>query len=311
MENWSSPLPIPERCIELLQRLGLRRLHQPDAEAPCLFLYDAPDQLLMAAAEEGGTLSAVAMMDGYRTLGKRVKASKLISGWRLLSIPEQALHAWLHDQVHMEQALPAGLRHKPPRISSLAAMLALQLIESQPGLRDAYLDLELQSELAGTEPDSACQVRYRQLAEPGIVLQDWQAVTHSARAKEEECLELQARIERLEQDLDTGSAALTTLQQQLLVGQEEYQLKDLQAQQLEDEMHRLYKANLAIDARLKAVEAERVELDADNAKLAAKLKRSQHLLAQATQIIGLLRSHKTRYSRTKGKKQALLPPWRG
>jgi hypothetical protein len=302
---------VPQRCRDLLERLGLVQLPQPEPEAGCLCLYDAPDQVLIAAAEAGVSISANDLLGGYQRACELGPASRLMSCWRLQAIPEPALVSWLHEGQPLSSMLPEGLPVTKPDLSPLAALLALQLLQSQASLRDAYLDLELRSELAGTAPDSECVARYCGQSDAGILLQTWQSLEQELLGKDELLSGSQAEIEKLHGQLKGVSEALSALQQQLLVQLEEGQLSGLQAQQLQDELQRLHLSNLAKDTRIEELEAIHAELARAKDKVERRLNRTQLLLRQATQIIAMLRSRSGGISRTRLLPPALIPTRKG
>ncbi len=302
---------MPQRCRELLERLGLVQLSQPEPEAECLWLYDAPDQVLIAAAQSGVAITAGDLVAGYQRACEPSPSSRLMSCWRLQAIPEHVLVSWLHEGQPLSSMLPEGLNVTQPDPSPLAALLALQLLQSQASLRDAYLDLELRSELAGTAPDSACMARYCGQSDAVVLLQTWQSLEQELRGKDEQLSGSQAEINKLHGQLQGVSAALSTLQQQLLVQLEEGQLSGLQAQQLQDELQRLHLSNLAKDSRIEELEAIHAQLATVKEKVERRLNRTQLLLRQATQIIAMLRSRTGGSSRTRLLPPALLPTRKG
>jgi hypothetical protein len=307
LDHWTSPFPVPQRCRELLERLGLEQLQDPPPQAACLRLYDAPDQVLMAAAEAGIKLSTNEIVEGYRQLGKAIPASHLMSCWRFMAIPEAVLLQWLREAQPLGDLLPAGFKASEPRPSSLGAVLALQLLDSQPILRESYLDLELRSELATTAADSCCISRYREQCDSGILLQTWLSLEEELRSKDQQLASSQAEVRHLHKQIQDITDSLTKLQQQLLVHQEETQLSSLQVQQLQEELQRTYHSSQMKDIRIKELEAITNELGADKEKAVRRLNRTQLLLSQATQIISMLRSRKGFKTRSLLAPPALLP----
>jgi len=308
LDHWSSPFPVPQRCRELLARLGVVQLQEPDPQAVCLRLYDPPDQVLIAAAEAGVKLSTNELVDGYQRLCEAKPAgSLLISCWRLQSIPEAGLLQWLHKAQPLRNLLPEGFNATEPCASPLSAVLALQLLESQPSLRESYLDLELRSELAATPADSSCIARYREQCDAGVLLQTWQSLEGALRRKDEQLTNSQAEVGQLHGQLRDIADALTTLQQQLLIQQEEGHLSSLQVQQLQEELQRMYQFSLEKDSRIIELEAVNHDLAAAKDKVVRRLNRTQLLLSQATQIISMLRSRKGFRPKIRLSPPALLP----
>ncbi len=311
LNHWTSPFPVPQRYRERLERLGLVQLPQPEPAAGCLCLYDAPDQVLIAAAEAQVPITASDLVAGYQRACEPGQWSRLISCWRLQAIPDHVLMAWLHEGQALSSLLPEGLDGTQPEPSPLAALLALQLLQSQASLRDAYLDLELRSELAGTAPDSECMARYCGQSDAGILLHTWQSLEQELRDKDERLSGSQAEVDKLHSQLQGVTEALSALQQQLLVQLEDGQLSGLQAQQLQDELQRLHLSNLAKDRRIEQLEAIHEELTTGKEKMERRLNRTQLLLSQATQIIAMLRSRTGGSTRTRLSPPALLPARKG
>ncbi len=307
LDHWTSPFPVPQRCRELLERLGLVQLHEPAPQALCLRLYDAPDQVLAAAAVAGIKLSTNEIVEGYRRLCEAKATSHLISCWRLQAIPEAVLLQWLREAQPLSNLLPEGFKATEPRPSPLSAVLALQLLDSQPTIRESYLDLELRSELAATAADSSCLARYRELCDAGVLLQTWQSLEEALHSKDEQLADSQAEVSHLHGQLHDIADSLTTLQQQLLVHQEEGQLSSLQVQQLQEELQRTYQSTQTQDSKIKQLETINQDLATEKERALRRLNRTQLLLSQATQIISMLRSRKGFRSRSLLSPPALLP----
>ena len=286
----------------------MAQLQEPaDARTVCLRLYDPPDQVLRAAGEAGVKLTTNEIVEGYQRLCKANPDSLLISCWRLQSIPESVLLQWLRGAQPLSNMLPKGFHATEPRPSPLSALLALQLLESQPSLRDSYLDLELRSELASTAADTHCLARYREHCDSGTLLQTWQSLEDELRGKEQTSAHAQAEIDHLNTQLQDLAVALTTLQQQMLVQQEEAHLSSLQVQQLQEELQRIYQANQSKDCMIKELESANLNLATKQEQTLRRLKRTQLLLSQATQIISALRSRKGFKTKSFLSPPALLP----
>lgn len=269
-----------------------------------------PDRLMITASEAGISLSPSALEDAYQTLGQTARDARLLSCWRLLALPEEVMGHWLQDQAPLDELLPEGFTVRYPDPSPLAAVLALQLLESQPSLRDAYFDLELQSELAGTNPDTQCLARYRQHCDAAALLQTWHSQSEESKSREQQCSQLEAQIAQLQEELHGATDAVNTLQQQLLVEQEEGQLSALRSQQLQDELQRIYQECLSKNQHIKQIESINEGLKGDKDRLSRRLQQTSVLLSQATQVISMLRTRWGQKANARRLPKALLPPWK-
>jgi hypothetical protein len=288
MPAWLSPFPIPDAMAAELARQGWTPWRGAEEELPPdgAWLYDAPDGLLSQLG-----LAPAEMLAGYR---------------QLLDAP---IGTWL---VALRRLLPNGAS------DPLAAVLAQQALQQQPGLLDAYLDLELRADLQGDEPDSHYRRRLQdQLAiEPLLAawkelrdssalhgtIEELQAELNAARIREEEAreeaeltllqlhqvdeeleqvfladrekqrqLEAQAAVELemagLRQELEAARQELASLQAALSGAQsseqaarEECELTLLQLQHVQEDLEKVFLADLEKQRQLEAQAAVELEM---------------------------------------------------
>lgn len=228
MRSWCSPFPQADATSEFLASLGLERWSGPSNAVldSALLLYEPLDQLLGMASP----VDLEDLQNWYVTLAQRKHHSHTIASWRLASIDRQGLVAWLRG----EGLCPQGcLEPSPP--APLEAMLTLRLFECNPLLLEAYLDLELKAELAGSTADSNYVQRLQKAASPEALLKAWDQSVRDAAKVEQQCKE--AREE----------AELTLLQlHQVQEELEHYFLLSRDHEQLLEKAVRLQQRSLAI-----------------------------------------------------------------
>ena len=131
---WLSPFPLAAALEDRLRSIGWRRW-QGDPKSPpsdLCWLYDTPDRLLALTG-----LAPSALEAGYRQLLDTPAGTRCLAIGRLLKQADQ-----------------------PPEVlDPVCAALTQFFIVQQPGLLDAYLDLELKADLLGDQPDSGYQRR--------------------------------------------------------------------------------------------------------------------------------------------------------
>ncbi|MEB3156177.1 MAG: hypothetical protein VKO26_01915 [Cyanobacteriota bacterium] len=152
MPSWTSPWPVAAALDAHLRAAGVKRCEERLDALPgdVLILYSPPDALLasgLASAQDPPTPPRLAT--SYKQLQAFHGRHHLIATWRLQALTPEAIRGWL------EQASPPRASQLFPDPEPLSALLAKTLMDSQPDLLDAYLDLELIAELAGGAPDTA------------------------------------------------------------------------------------------------------------------------------------------------------------
>ena len=93
-----------------------------------------------------------------------------------------------------ERLCPQGsMEPEPP--TPLTALLALRLLECKPSLLNAYQDLELKAELAGSTADSHYVKRLQQAATPEALLKAWHQPSNDLARAEQLCQEAREEAE--------------------------------------------------------------------------------------------------------------------
>jgi chromosome segregation ATPase len=115
-----------------------------------LLIYDTPDAVLDIWRQlDQPTPDSKELLEGYRSLARKRDGSRLISSWRLRQLKADELLAWLRGEITCP-TVPMPW----PEVDALLAVVTRSVLEVEPDALEAYLDLELQSELAGPTPDS-------------------------------------------------------------------------------------------------------------------------------------------------------------
>jgi chromosome segregation ATPase len=171
MPCWYSPWPVAATLEAHLQAAGLVRCGEPLEALPsdAVILYSPPD-VLLATALETATLppSPQQLAEGYARVQSFGGGQRLIASWRLEGLTTESIGPWLLDSVPMHCDRPF------PKPEPITALLTKTLLESQPTLLDAYLDLELVAELAGGPPDTGYPQRLaKAFADPQPLLEAW------------------------------------------------------------------------------------------------------------------------------------------
>ena len=182
MQSWCSPFPQADATGEFLASVGLQRCSGPSHALPdsALLLYQPLDQLLGMATP----VDLDDLQNWYVTLAQTKHHSQALASWRLADMDRQGLVAWLSG----ERLCPQGsMEPEPP--TPLTATLALRLLECKPSLLEAYLDLELKAQLAGSTADSNYVQRLQQAATPEALLKAWHQPSKDLAMAEQKCQE--------------------------------------------------------------------------------------------------------------------------
>ena len=212
MPAWLSPFPIPDAMAAELARQGWTPWRGAEEELPPdgAWLYDAPDGLLSQLG-----LAPAEMLAGYRQLLDAPIGTRLVALRRLL---------------------PNGAS------DPLAAVLAQQALQQQPGLLDAYLDLELRADLQGDEPDSHYRRRLQDQLAIEPLLAAWKELRDSSalRGTIEESEGLRQELEAAKQELESLRASLEVAQSGEQEAREEAELTLLQLHQVQEELEHYF-----------------------------------------------------------------------
>jgi hypothetical protein len=239
---WFSPFPLEPTLQERLERCGWQCCQESELPADALVLYTSPDQLLAS-----GELDPQGILEGYQQLLGLEHPYRLLSTWRLAACCDALLQAGC--VVEADAALEWPELQAWPEPEPLAAVITRLALDALPALLEAYLDLELEADLLGSEPDSHYRRRLLSQLSFAELLQAWRSP--SALAEE---------LEMLKQ-------ALAQAQQDTTEAREEAELTLLQLHQVQEELEHYF-----LLSRGQAQQLERYE---------ALLRRSEGLLSAA------------------------------
>ena len=231
MTAWLSPFPLAADLEDGLSSIGWWRW-QGDPQSPpseLCWLYDTPDRLLALTG-----LAPSALEAGYRQLLDAPAGTRCVAIARLLKPADQP----------------------PEPLDPVCAALTQLFIAQQPGLLDAYLDLELKADLLGGEPDSGYQRRLIHSWSSTSVCERWREISEErAREAQQSIAALQAEVE--------------TLRTQEGEAREEAELTLLQLHQVQEELEVVFLADREKQKQLDELRANTTELDQLRADLAA------------------------------------------
>lgn len=274
---WFSPFPQPSACLIGLERAGLEMWPgDPEAVPPgALLLYDAPDAVLASwRQQQASPPQWQNLHQGYQLLLGLATDRPPLASWRVAGLNPHGLSDWLSSQ--------AALLPDPgsiPKVDLVAALLIRPLLQAEPKLLDAYLDLELKAELAGGSADSNYLARLQSQLSPGALLAAWWQPCTEAREEAEQMLlqlhqvqeeleqlfladrnkqqqinalqtsnqqleeqvpEIQAELEKANNELAVTGNGLAEAQQQLADVREEAELTLLQLHQVQEELEHYF-----------------------------------------------------------------------
>ena len=187
---WSSPFPLASELQSRLLEAGMQRIPESEGKIHegCLLIYVAPQAIFAESLDLGAFQAA------YLSLLQRPADQRLIADWRLAALEPAEIAAWLKGEQSCAEACVS-----PPSLSDpLQALVLDSFFNSAPDLLDAYLDLELQAELAQTEVDSSYRQRLRGLLAADPILVSWRAQQQRLSVSEQELQELAAELASLQ-----------------------------------------------------------------------------------------------------------------
>jgi len=290
MVTWYSPFDLPAPVVERLGRAGAtpvssQGLNQATAESQ-LLIYGAPHQIGQ---------SAQGIREGYQLLDDLAKRG-LGQLWNAERLQRLSPSQWGGATGPGDtNAIGTAIEPDP-----LDALVALGVIREDPGLLDAYLDLELRGVLAGEEPDTAYLERLRHASSGEKLDQGLLQLQHL------KCLETCLRMGELVQP-----EVLPELRLQLVNSDTEVNLLrkelaqyQLQLQQGQVELENLFLSDRDNRARLATYEAERktnrdavsvaqAQLATVEADWRASLAANEDTLNQERQALAALRTQLT------------------
>jgi chromosome segregation ATPase len=271
--HWFSPFPLEPSLEERLGAAGLRPVAANGEVSIDLLLYDTPDAVLNRWRQRGQSApSTQALAEGYRRLSQLRDGTRLISTWRLHQLNADELLAWLHGQADCPT-----LETPPPAMDALSAVVTRRLLELQADALEAYLDLELQAELAGTRPDSNYIARLDNNADGATLLEDWWQMAEQAATANQltgEVAQLSAEMEVLAQEKNAALQGACVLREQLgsqaeslVEVQEENQATLQQLHQVQEELESYFLRNREQDEQLQKLEAQLTQLRREQAAI--------------------------------------------
>ncbi|MFN7677307.1 MAG: hypothetical protein ACK5QW_01765 [Cyanobacteriota bacterium] len=177
MRYWFSPFPLGADILTPLAEANLEpwpAARDGSPEEACLLVYDSPDRLISVAAEpreEAVALSVNQLVGGYLQLFSWARAlgHPLLAGWQVRELGASGLRQWLEEGDDGVVACPVG-DGAPAAIPPLLAAVTLGLLEAEPQLLEAYLDLELHAKLLGRQPDLNYRQRLHQASDAADAL---------------------------------------------------------------------------------------------------------------------------------------------
>jgi hypothetical protein len=251
---WFSPFPLEPTLQVRLERCGWQRCQESELPAHALVLYTSPDQLLAS-----GELDPQGILEGYQQLLGLEHPHRLLSTWRLAACSDALLQAGcaVEADAALEwpelQGWPEPELQGWPEPEPLAAVITRLALDALPALLEAYLDLELEADLLGSEPDSHYRRRLLSQLSFAELLQAWRSPS--------------ALAEELDMRKQEHSQALAQAQQDTTEAREEAELTLLQLHQVQEELEHYF-----LLSRGQAQQLERYE---------ALLRRSEGLLSAA------------------------------
>jgi hypothetical protein len=154
MLHWYATYPLPTSLEELLSEAEVFA-GKPDTHKIDLWIYDTPDRILGSWWQRYQCIPPLKeLVTAYVDLVSQATEGRLTSGWRLEQLNPLAVRSWLLREDTTISG-PAFVNQDLPPIGAIEGQLALRIMEDSPELLDAYLDLELRSDLIGTHADSA------------------------------------------------------------------------------------------------------------------------------------------------------------
>ncbi|MEB3262368.1 MAG: hypothetical protein VKK94_05345 [Cyanobacteriota bacterium] len=171
VRGWYSPFHTSMALEAQLGAVGLERFLDPSdvPSGELLVLYSPPHELLETTKEDGCfDWHTQGLGSHYNQVQQLQPTHPVIATWRLELMDEATLARWI------EMRTPAQPIGSPTAPDPVSALITRTLLEAEPSLLDAYLDLELSAELAGGEPDTNYLQRLRNSSnDPQHLLEIW------------------------------------------------------------------------------------------------------------------------------------------
>jgi hypothetical protein len=172
MLHWYAPHPISPSLDQRLREAEVFA-GKPDEQLIDIWIYDTPDRLLASFRQNSSTsLTIEVMLKAYSSLVTQPAGIRLISGWRLEHLKPLSIRGWLSGDCLAATNLEVE-SEECPAICPLEGQLVLRIIEDFPSILEAYLDLELRSELMGQTADSTYLNRLLNACNAEALLESW------------------------------------------------------------------------------------------------------------------------------------------
>jgi hypothetical protein len=236
--RWYCPFELSLPVLERLEGAGGNRWDgdgTPPKDLPLALIVLPPDCLLLQPQK---ILEGYQRLQGLASSGFFVQLERLDPsqwGYCLSAQSEQGKTA---DSLPLKQPEP------------LEAILTLALLSEVPSVLDAYLDLELQAELFGGDPDTDYLRRLHRAASAEDALRSFQALTADLQELNGEKASLSGRLEAAESELLERKAAAEGQEEELHQVREELEaifLADRSKQQRIDELIAQHAADLSAE----------------------------------------------------------------
>jgi len=259
MFRWFSPFALPQQVIEQLSASGGRiwspEDEAPDAEtaAPLLVIYPPPHAALGPPA---------VLLAGYQKVHALKAEGHLLHLERLLAHPVETWNSLLSSE---PLSLPPSFSLEQP--APFQALITLALLRERPALLDAYLDLELSSDLGGSPPDSEYVRRLRESSSVAALLDALhdEAEQHESRQQQEQLAAQQekgflAELESRARQLEEANNRLSVETERTCQAQQALEASDLVVLDLKRQLQELDQARVAQQQELADLHSELEQL---------------------------------------------------
>ena len=203
MRHWCSAIDVSPRLRDKLSAGGLEAapLTQLDELDPgeVLLIYSPPDQLLEQwRAQEDTPVHSSDLNNIFQQLCQcSSRGVRCAAGWRLNGLDSTSLLRLIHnEQPRLDLTTPY------PESNPIASLITLQLFREFPEILDCYLNLELQAELFGLQPDSDYIQRLQTRLWADLLLSDWWQVNAERECSREQADSNLLRMQQIQDDFD-------------------------------------------------------------------------------------------------------------
>ncbi|MEY4807333.1 MAG: hypothetical protein RLZZ206_1722 [Cyanobacteriota bacterium] len=259
MFRWFSPFALPQQVLEQLSASG-GCIWSPEEGAPeaetatsLLVIYPPPHAALGPTA---------LLLAGYQKLHALKAKGHLLHLERLLAHPVETWNRLFSPE---SPPLPPSFSLEKP--APLQALITLALLRERPTLLDAYLDLELSSDLGGSPPDSEYALRLRESSSVEALLDALhdEAEQYETRQQQDQLAAQQeksllAELESRAQQLEDANNRLTVETVRTLHVQQALEASDRMVLDLRRQLQELDQAHVAQQQELEDLHTELEQL---------------------------------------------------